>query len=152
MRSYGSTDFSPAASTRGSEPSTGAHWTPEISIASRLLSASDSRPATSIRPTMRHSSVRPSNGMPRAPDVPVAVGVAAAGVGSPFLRFRKSKGTSVLGRPTAVPDRLDDRGIGQRRRVAERPTVGDVAEQATHDLAGAGLGQIRDDEQVLRPG
>src|SRR4051794_20555508 len=45
----------------------------------------------------------------------------------------------------------DHRRIGQRRRIAERLALGDVAEQAAHDLAGAGLGQVGGEQDVVWP-
>ena len=32
--------------------------------------------------------------------------------------------------------------VGERRDVADLAVLGDVAQQAAHDLAGAGLGQL----------
>ena len=49
------------------------------------------------------------------------------------------------------PDRLEHRGIHQRRRVAEFATLGDVAQQPPHDLAAAGLGQLRNHVNLARP-
>ena len=55
-----------------------------------------------------------------------------------------------LGRPS--PDLVDDRGVGERRRVAEVAALGDVAEQPAHDLAAARLGQVRRQVDRLRLG
>ena len=44
----------------------------------------------------------------------------------------------------------DDRGIRQRRRVAERLAFGDVAQQAAHDLARARLRQVGGEDDVVR--
>src|SRR5437899_12175451 len=52
----------------------------------------------------------------------------------------------------ALLDLLDDGRIGERRRVAESPPLGDVAQQAAHDLAGSGLGQLVGEDHRLRPG
>ena len=46
----------------------------------------------------------------------------------------------------------DHRGIGQRRRVAERLAFGDVAQQPAHDLARARLRQVGGEEDVVGPG
>ena len=43
----------------------------------------------------------------------------------------------------AGADLVDDRGVGQRGRVAQLPALGDVAQEPAHDLAAAGLGQVR---------
>ena len=45
-----------------------------------------------------------------------------------------------------------DGRIGERGHVAEGAAFGDVAEEAAHDLAGAGLRQVDGDEDLLRPG
>src|SRR2546423_8886942 len=45
-----------------------------------------------------------------------------------------------------------DSGIGKRRGVAQGPVLRDVAQQATHDLARAGLGQLRREDDVGRGG
>src|SRR6185436_541970 len=47
---------------------------------------------------------------------------------------------SVLGLPALGADRLDHVRVGERRRIAKSALFGDVAQQAAHDLAGAGLG------------
>ena len=54
----------PGTGLNGSEPSIGAQLTSRIEIASRRFRASDRRPVTSMIPTRRHSSVRPSNEIP----------------------------------------------------------------------------------------
>src|SRR5437667_12037091 len=41
--------------------------------------------------------------------------------------------------------------VGQGGRVAERPSLGDVPEQAAHDLARARLGQLRREDDVVGP-
>ena len=43
----------------------------------------------------------------------------------------------------------DDRRIGQRRRVAQRLALGDVAQQPSHDLARPGLRQIGGEKDVV---
>ena len=45
----------------------------------------------------------------------------------------------------------DDGGIGQRRRIAERLALGDVAQQPAHDLARARLRQIGGEQNLIRP-
>ena len=42
--------------------------------------------------------------------------------------------------------------VAQRRHVAERAALGDVAQQAAHDLARARLGQVVGPDDPLRPG
>ena len=42
--------------------------------------------------------------------------------------------------------------IRQRRRVAQRPALGDVLEQPAHDLPAPGLGQVGREEDVVGPG
>src|SRR6187402_2600097 len=110
IRSYGSTDFRPGAGASASESSIGAQVTSTISIGSRLLSASDMRPAMIILPTRRHSSVRPSN---MTPWPTVRGGEASAPLSGAFLRFRKSNGTSLLRRARVLADGLDHTGIGE---------------------------------------
>ena len=43
-------------------------------------------------------------------------------------------------------------GVGQRGGVAEVAALGDVAQQAAHDLAAAGLGQVVGEDDGLGPG
>src|SRR3954466_14349787 len=50
----------------------------------------------------------------------------------------------------AVPDLLDHRGIGERRRVAKRPALRHVAQQPAHDLAAARLRELRREDDVRR--
>ena len=45
-------------------------------------------------------------------------------------------------------DEIHHRGVLQRRHIAQRSVLGDVAQQAPHDLAGAGLGQLRDEHDL----
>ena len=47
---------------------------------------------------------------------------------------------------------VDHRGVGERGGVAEVATLGDVAQQAAHDLAAAGLGQVGREVDRLRLG
>src|SRR5437588_6086485 len=58
--------------------------------------------------------------------------------------------TLALGREGT--DRRHDLGVGQRRHVAEIPPVGDVAQQAPHDLARAGLRQVVGEDDRVGPG
>src|SRR5664279_4749558 len=140
----------PGTRLNGSDPSRGAQLTSLIAIASRRFRASDSRPLTAITPTSRHSSVRPSKEMPSAetgagtsawPAAAMA-GEAAPGpatAGALSSRLPKPKGTRLLlGRAAVVADHLDHAGIGQGGRVAQDPVLGDVAQEAAHDLARAG--------------
>src|SRR4051794_25064302 len=146
-RSYGSTDLSPGAGASASESSIGAQVTSTIAIGSRLFSASDMRPWIIIRPTRRHSSVRPSNASPSSTG---ADGVAAAAPSGAFFRFRKSNGTSFLRRSGILADGLHHGRVRKGGGVAEHPALGDVAKEATHDLARPGLGQVRNEQQRLR--
>src|SRR4051794_14045299 len=47
-----------------------------------------------------------------------------------------------------VLDHVHDRGVGQRRDVAELPVLRDVAQQTPHDLARSGLGELLDDHDL----
>src|SRR5512132_3816097 len=47
---------------------------------------------------------------------------------------------------------LHDRRIGQRRRVAKRPVLGDIAKEPAHDLPGTRLRQLGREDDVGRPG
>src|SRR5688572_24699479 len=149
IRSYGSIVLSPGAGARASEPSSGAQLTSDRTIGSRRLTTSDSRPSICIVPTSRHSSVIPSNWIPRscapAEESPDALAWPAS-----FLRLRKSNGTLLLRCARLLADRLDDRRIGEGRGVPEIATLGDVAQQAPHDLARARLRQVRHEHEELR--
>src|SRR4029453_9266889 len=46
-----------------------------------------------------------------------------------------------------VPDLLDDGGVGQGGDVAELALLGHVLEEAAHDLARAGLGQVGGEDE-----
>src|SRR5215470_9104799 len=52
----------------------------------------------------------------------------------------------------AVTDALHDLGVGQRGGVADVGEVGDRGDHPAHDLPGPGLGHVRHDPHVLRPG
>src|SRR5262245_22656161 len=45
----------------------------------------------------------------------------------------------------------DDRRIGQSRRVAQGPALGDVAQEPAHDLAAARLGELGREDDVVGP-
>src|SRR6266498_1500667 len=51
-----------------------------------------------------------------------------------------------------VADVLDDLGVGEGGHVADIGKVGDRGDDPAHDLAGASLGHVRDDPDVLWPG
>ena len=53
-------------------------------------------------------------------------------------RLGRHSSAGVLGEVARL-DAVDDRRVGERRRVAERLVLGDVAQQAPHDLARARL-------------
>src|SRR3954471_22997961 len=48
-------------------------------------------------------------------------------------------------------ERVDHARVVERRDVAELAAFGDVAQQPSHDLAGAGLGQVGRPDDPLRP-
>src|ERR671924_497102 len=50
-----------------------------------------------------------------------------------------------------VADLLDHRRVGERGRVAELASLGHVTQQAPHDLARAGLGQLVGEDDGLGP-
>ena len=62
------------------------------------------------------------------------------------------KSSSSLRRLEASPDQVHHRRVGQRGDVAELAVLGDVPQQAAHDLAGPGLGQLGDDQDLARLG
>src|SRR5699024_9354232 len=45
-------------------------------------------------------------------------------------------------------DHVHERGVGEGRGVPHVPVLGDVSQQASHDLAGAGLGQLGHSQQA----
>src|SRR4051794_16364507 len=61
---------------------------------------------------------------------------------------------SVFGRRAGqlVLDEVHDRGVGERGGVAHLAVLGDVAQQPSHDLARAGVGQLLDDHDLPRAG
>src|SRR5436190_21581176 len=73
---------------------------------------------------------------------------------SVVLRDRLLGEGSVLlaGAGGPLGDVVDHRRVGQRGDVAEMAALGHVLEQATHDLARAGLGQIGGEDDRGRPG
>jgi hypothetical protein len=108
-----------------------------------------------IRPMSRHSSVRPSNATPdRAETGGFRRGRRARGRRGALGRLRlvgllppqevqwhpalRSSVLQLLSRISSTTP-----AVGERRRVAERSALGDVAEEAAHDLAGARLRQVR---------
>src|SRR5437879_1897023 len=48
-------------------------------------------------------------------------------------------------------ERRDDRRVGQRRGVAERSALGDVAQEPAHDLAAPRLRELRREDDVIGP-
>src|SRR5664280_393897 len=146
----------PGTGLNASEPSSGAQLTSLIEIASRRFSASESRPLTSMTPTRRHSSVRPSKAMPVSPagcGTGAGVGAASTSWAAAALSscLRKPNGTLVLLRRAAlVANHVDHSSIRQGGRIAEDAILGDVAQEPAHDLARARLGQIRREHQELR--
>ena len=65
-------------------------------------------------------------------------------------------GRSLLPLPLPLPHTLAEllhhRRVAERRHVAELAALGDVAQQAAHDLAGARLRQVVGPDDALRPG
>src|SRR4029079_8116806 len=57
---------------------------------------------------------------------------------------------SVLCLPALGADRLDHVRVCEGRRIAEGALLRDVTKQTTHDLAGAGLGQVRREAEEFR--
>src|SRR5579863_4717277 len=47
-------------------------------------------------------------------------------------------------------ERRNDIRISQRRRVPQRPSLGDIAQQSPHDLPGARFWQVRREQHVIR--
>ena len=68
---------------------------------------------------------------------------------SPELRVRSLFGGGGGGQ---AADLVDDRRVGQGRRVTEDPALGHVAEQSAHDLPAPGLGQLVGEDHVAGPG
>ncbi len=66
-----------------------------------------------------------------------------------FVAEGYSSLTSILARSCEL---LDDRGVGERGGIAERPSFGDVAQQAPHDLTAARLGKLLGERDELRAG
>ena len=58
---------------------------------------------------------------------------------------------SVLAFAGLLADGVDDVGVGERRHVPKVPLLGDITQQAPHDLARARLGQIRREHDLLWP-
>ena len=69
------------------------------------------------------------------------------------VRARRRVLTSTSPRPRlrgALRQLVHDSRVGERRRVAERPVLGHIAEQAAHDLPRAGLRQLGREDDVRR--
>src|SRR3712207_5691453 len=65
------------------------------------------------------------------------------GRGGPFSVLGGCRGQLLL-------DHVHHRRVGQRRHVAELAVLGDVAQEAAHDLARAGLGELLHDHDLAR--
>ena len=63
----------------------------------------------------------------------------------------RERGKGVAAPLLAGPDRLEHAQIQQRRDVTEFAAFGDVTQQPPHDLAAAGLGQLRDHVNLAGP-
>src|SRR5262245_52071947 len=71
--------------------------------------------------------------------------------------FATVTATVAIARPTGLvlvalvrarAELVDHGRVGERRRVPERAVLGHVAQQAPHDLAAAGLGQLGREDDV----
>ena len=67
------------------------------------------------------------------------------------VRAGRRRGLTSIRALLARPDRLEHTRVDQRRRVAEFAALRDVAQQAPHDLAAAGLRQFGDDVDLAWP-
>ncbi len=61
---------------------------------------------------------------------------------SAFTALATRRLPSIPPSPRTRPSAANHGGVGQRGGVAERAAFGDVLQQAAHDFAGAGLGQV----------
>ena len=114
-----------------------------MEIGSRLLSASDSDPGDA---SGREAPLLGQT-LERGPLLDRGGGAAASALSSgPFLRFRKSKGTSLLSRAGILSDGLDHSRIRECGGIAEHPALGDVAQETAHDLARPRLRQVRHEQ------
>src|SRR3712207_4947719 len=69
------------------------------------------------------------------------------------LRLRSTGGSLlVLARLRGFADRFDDAGVGEGGGVAKGAVAGDVAQQAAHDLAGAGFREVGGEHQRFGAG
>src|SRR5207248_2150102 len=57
-----------------------------------------------------------------------------------------------LDRLDLAADAVDDLGVGQGGDVADAGEVGHRGDDPAHDLPGPGLGHVRHDPHILRPG
>ena len=71
-------------------------------------------------------------------------------VGIRILAIRRPVGLPLL--LVSLLELRDHGGVGERRRVAQGAPLGDVAQQAAHDLAGSGLGKLGGEEDLLGAG
>ena len=58
----------------------------------------------------------------------------------------------LLGSTRVAADRLDDVAVGEGGDVAKRATFGYVSKESAHDLPGARLGEVWNEEEELRSG
>src|SRR5690606_21622544 len=75
---------------------------------------------------------------------------AASGSGKPDPP--QTTRTATSGRRRGALELVDDVRVREGRDVTELAALGDVLEQAAHDLAGAGLRQVLGEQHLRRPG
>src|SRR3954454_11052704 len=114
---------------------------------------------TTARPGSMGPAPPPPISRTSAPPRPVAPTrrVPVALTCLPHTRARRERRGSVVsllagagGGPAL--ELVDDAGVGEGGRVAEIAALGHIAQQAPHDLAAAGLGQIVGEDDRLGPG
>jgi hypothetical protein len=109
----------------------GVHVADDSMVGAMALATRDTEPSTvhvgiPARPVKR----KPEPGRPGTSPDPLGAGAGLPGLFVPGLQPRH------------------DIGVGQRRRVAERLPLGDVAQEAPHDLPGPGLREVGREEHV----
>ena len=127
----------PSARSRRSAP-TGRRGSRSTRACSARRTGGPRRPSGRSAATPRsRRRTRRRSATPRAAPGAVAWRRAAARRPSSAAGSSAARG-SVLGLEAVLADRLDDGRVGEGRRVAERPALGDVAEEPAHDLAASG--------------
>src|SRR2546423_4443226 len=121
---------------------------------SGLLGNSAVNPASAALKTVGLSALLEAD-PPQAVSSTRATKITRLGADRAHARDRRLTSASLLftlplGRQRA--DRRHHLGVGQRCNVAQIAPVGDVAQQAPHDLARAGLRQVVGEGDGVRPG